>query len=70
VPDVRRAAAKLLLFVVVVMAWRAMPLGLLKLIAGLGRVVIRASMSHTLTKGPCHKHVRVGRELLHPSMWS
>jgi len=28
---VRRAAAKLLLFVVVVMAWRAMPLRLLKL---------------------------------------
>ena len=37
--DVRRAAAKLLLFVVVVMAWRAMPLRLLKLMAGLGRAV-------------------------------
>ena len=35
----RRAAAKLLLFVVVVMAWRAMPLWLLKLMAGLGRAV-------------------------------
>ena len=39
--DVRRAAAKLLLFVVVVTAWRAMPLGLLKLVAGLGRAVPR-----------------------------
>ena len=32
--DVRRATAKLLLCVVVVMAWRAMPLWLLKLMAG------------------------------------
>ena len=39
--DVRRAAAKLLLFLVVVMAWRAMPLRLLKLMAGLGRAVPR-----------------------------
>ena len=38
--DVRRAAAKLL-FVVVVMAWRAMPRWLLKLMTGLGRAVPR-----------------------------
>ena len=41
--DVRRAAAKLLLCVVVVMAWRAMPLRLLKFMAGLGRAVPRAA---------------------------
>ena len=34
------------------------------------RPAIRASMSQTSTKGSCHKRVRVGRELLHPSMWS
>jgi len=39
--DVRRAAAKLLLLVVVVMAWRAMPLMRLMLMAGLGRAVPR-----------------------------
>ena len=39
--DVRGAAAKFLLFVVVVMAWHAMPLRLLKLTAGLGRAVPR-----------------------------
>ena len=30
----------------------------------------RASMSQTSTKGSCHRRVRVGRELLHPNMWS
>ena len=34
------------------------------------RPAIRASMSQTSTEGSCHKHVRVGRELLHPNMWS
>ena len=34
------------------------------------RPAIRASRSQTPTKGPCHKCVRVERELLHPSTWS
>jgi len=57
--DVRRAAAKLL-FVVVVMAWRAMPPWPLKLMTGLGRAVLRGCRPHPGgTPGP----VRItGRE--------
>ena len=70
--DVRRAAAKVLYFVVVVMAWRAMPLRLLKLMAGLGRAVPRGCRPNPGgTPGP----VRItGRELMtaatprHPGM--
>ena len=43
--DVRRAAAKLL-FVVVVMAWRAIPPWFLKLMTGLGRAVPGGSRPH------------------------
>ena len=48
--DVRRAAAKLL-FVVVVMAWRAMPPWLLKLMTGLGRAVPRGSRQQAAPGG-------------------
>ena len=60
--DLRRAAAKLLWFLVVVMAWRAMPLRLLNLMAGLGRAVPRGCRPNSGgTPGP----VRVtGRELM------
>ena len=66
-PDVRRAAAKLL-FVIAVVAWRAMSPWLLKLMMGLGRAVPRGCRPHpggkTRPRANHRPRVDDGRDLL------